>query len=64
MIHPSVLRLIPEQGPFDMPDLVRAALAAGERVAAFPVHESWIDIGCMEDYRMAQNETPERGGGL
>jgi dTDP-glucose pyrophosphorylase len=60
-LHPSLLRFIPKKGPFDMPDLLRAALAAGEAVSAFPLHEPWLDIGRPEDYRLAAGEADPGG---
>ena len=49
VIDPSMLALIPAGQPFSMVDLVDAALAAGERVIAFPIVETWLDIGNFED---------------
>jgi dTDP-glucose pyrophosphorylase len=51
---PSALPLIcalPER--FDMPDLVQAAIAAGQRVGGFPVREYWLDVGHIADYDRA-----------
>jgi NDP-sugar pyrophosphorylase family protein len=37
-----------------MPDLIQAAIAAGEPVISFPVREYWLDIGHMAQYEKAQ----------
>jgi len=58
-LEPSVLSYVPAAGPFDLPDLVRALVAAGQRVAGF-VHEGyWLDIGRPEDYERAQSDIAE-----
>ena len=43
-----------------MPDLIRKLLTDGKRVASFPVHEYWLDIGQFKDYQQAQTDF-ERG---
>ncbi len=40
----------------DMPTLLEQAMARGEEVTMFPVHEYWLDIGRMEDFKRAQSE--------
>jgi dTDP-glucose pyrophosphorylase len=41
-----VLDLIPEDIPFDMPDLIRLCLKNGKQVGAYPVMDStWLDMG-------------------
>ncbi len=41
---PRALEVIPE-GYFDFPDLVKALLAAGEKVATYKAQARWYDIG-------------------
>lgn len=53
VIAPSMLDLLPPGEPFTMPQLAEAALAAGERVVAFPIVETWLDIGNFEDLNHA-----------
>jgi NDP-sugar pyrophosphorylase family protein len=54
VMEPSVLRHIPEQEPFDLPDLVRSVLGAGD-VARVHLHNGyWLDIGRPDDYERAQ----------
>ncbi len=52
--EPEVLKYIPKNGYFDFPDLVLKLLESGERVAAYPCNEFWLDIGRHEDYERAQ----------
>jgi mannose-1-phosphate guanylyltransferase len=52
-LEAQALGYIPEEGPFDIPDLVRALLRDGKPVGAY-VHEGlWFDIGRKEDYEKA-----------
>jgi dTDP-glucose pyrophosphorylase len=43
----------------DMPDLLRETIRAGEQVNMFPIHEYWLDIGRVEEYRQAQIDVTE-----
>lgn len=53
VVEPEALRFVPDEGPFDLPDLVQALLEAGLPVGAF-VHDGlWLDIGRHEDYENA-----------
>ena len=40
----------------DMPTLLENNMATGKRVSMFPVHEYWLDIGKMDDFKRAQRE--------
>lgn len=54
VLSPEILRFIPEDSPFDMTDLLAAVVRNGLPVAAFPIHEQWIDIGRTEDLERAR----------
>ena len=58
VFEPSVVRHVPSAGRFDLPDLVTALLAAGERVVGYRHTGYWCDIGRPEDYQRAQEEFP------
>jgi dTDP-glucose pyrophosphorylase/CBS domain-containing protein len=49
-VEPLLLDLIPENTFFPMTDLIDAAMKEGYKVGAFAVHESWADVGLMEQY--------------
>ena len=49
----SSLEMIPSSGRFDMPDLLKALLAAGQRVDCFQSDCYWQDIGRFDDYQQA-----------
>lgn len=54
-LDPSALSLIPKDEFTDMPTLLDLVRARGERVVAFPIHESWLDIGRHDDLAEARN---------
>lgn len=54
VLDPSLISLIPEDEPYDMTQLIQAALAERRRVASFPIHEYWLDVGRTHDYAQAQ----------
>ena len=54
VLDPAVLRLIPEGEHYDMPDLTRHLVQGGKPVGSFPIHEYWLDIGRLSDYRQAE----------
>ncbi len=49
------LELVPEGEYCDMPTLLEKVRADGEKVSAFPIHESWLDIGRHDDLDEARN---------
>ncbi len=53
VIEPSVLRYLPSGQPYDIPDLVQALLADGQRLGAYVYDGLWFDIGRKEDYEQA-----------
>lgn len=55
LVEPHVCRCIPA-GCFHMTDLIALIIARGGRVASFPIHEYWLDIGRLEDYERAQED--------
>ena len=50
------LDFVPAGTRYDLPDLVRAMIAAGESVAGYEHKGYWLDIGRPEDYDRAQRE--------
>ena len=53
VLAPAMLERIPDGRPYTMPQLVDRALADGLRVAAFPIVETWLDIGTIDDLEKA-----------
>jgi NDP-sugar pyrophosphorylase family protein len=56
LLEPGAWDHIPAGLRFDMTDLIRRLLDAGEVVVAFPIIEYWQDVGRHEDYRRAQED--------
>jgi dTDP-glucose pyrophosphorylase/CBS domain-containing protein len=54
LLNPEVRQYIPADRRFDMTDLIGRLLEEKRKVICFPVHESWIDVGCIEDYERAE----------
>ena len=50
-IDPDILHMVPKDTYHDMPDLLRGVIRKGLPVAAFPIHEYWVDIGQKEDLK-------------
>jgi dTDP-glucose pyrophosphorylase len=48
-VDPAALRLIPESAFYNMTDLIADCLARGYKVAVYPMHEYWSDIGTADD---------------
>ena len=55
VVDPLCLGLMSD-AKFDMPDLIRKVIAHGHGVAAFPIHEYWLDIGRRDDLMRAEQE--------
>jgi NDP-sugar pyrophosphorylase family protein len=56
VFEPTVLKYIPKGKYLDFPDLVRALLAAGEKVVGYPFEGYWQDLGRPDDYESAAQE--------
>jgi NDP-sugar pyrophosphorylase family protein len=56
LLAPELVKRVMPDTRIDMPSLLEQAMAAGNNVTMFPVHEYWLDIGRMDDYQRAQNE--------
>lgn len=54
LLEPYVYRFIPNGERCDMTDLIQCVLDEGRPVAAFPIHEPWMDIGEHSEYLQAQ----------
>lgn len=57
-LSPDALDLIPPEGPFPMTGLMQACLDGDLGVGAYPMHESWHDIGLPEQLEQAQRDDP------
>lgn len=56
IVDPEMVEMIPQDESYDMIHLMDAAMKEGLPVAAFPIHEYWLDIGQKEDLDKARKE--------
>lgn len=56
ILEPGCLDLIPKNKVFNMTDLIGALVSRKHKVAMFPIHEYWRDIGHVEELRLANEE--------
>lgn len=55
-LSPQVLREVPLEGRHDMPELLNCLAEQGRPIRPFPIHEYWLDIGCVQDLNLAQSD--------
>jgi NDP-sugar pyrophosphorylase family protein len=58
---PKALEFIPA-GYFDFPDVVKALIEAGEKVAIYAAQARWFDIGTIEEHEQATEEIANNPG--
>jgi NDP-sugar pyrophosphorylase family protein len=56
VLDPAVANFIERGKPMDLPDLVRALIAAGKPVVGWETDAYWLDIGRPDDYERAQED--------
>jgi dTDP-glucose pyrophosphorylase len=56
-LDPVALELLSLDEYLDMPTLLTQLMGRGHNVAAFPIHESWLDVGRPEDLDLAQSNS-------
>lgn len=54
VIEPEVFKGVRANHVVDMPTLLQSHIDKGKEVSMFPIHEYWLDIGRMDDYKKAQ----------
>ena len=55
-LEPDVLSRLDVGDYLDMPSLLELVMADGGEVSAFPIHESWLDVGRPEDLERARTQ--------
>jgi dTDP-glucose pyrophosphorylase len=53
-LDPAALEQVQREEYLDMPTLLAQLMEQGHDVAAFPIHESWLDVGRPEDLDLAR----------
>lgn len=56
VLNPDVFEFIPYNEPFDMTTLFNKLIEKGQPAVVFPIHEYWMDIGHISDYKVANGE--------
>lgn len=56
VVSPELVHAVEKGTRIDMPTLLESNMADGRKVSMFPVHEYWLDIGKMDDFKRAQRE--------
>lgn len=59
VLSPELVRSVKPQIRIDLPTLLEKQIAGGREVTMFPLHEYWLDIGKMDDFKRAQQEVSE-----
>lgn len=56
VLSPLVINSVEKNREVDMPDLLECHMKTRDKVMMFPIHEYWLDIGRMEDFKRAQSD--------
>lgn len=56
VVSPELVNAVGVGERIDMPSLLEKQIDQNRKVSMFPVHEYWLDIGKMDDFRKAQKE--------
>ncbi|MGL5255766.1 MAG: nucleotidyltransferase family protein [Proteocatella sp.] len=59
VLNPEIIKKIDGNEFFDMPNLFKNIIKEEACVAAFPIHEYWLDIGKLDDFKKAQADFQE-----
>ena len=51
--NPDVLDMLEKSARIDMSTLMGQILRTGKKIAAFPIHEQWLDVGSPSDFLLA-----------
>jgi NDP-sugar pyrophosphorylase family protein len=58
VLEPEVLDYVPQNRPYDLPDLIRNLINNNKTVKGYLYDGYWLDIGRPEDYKRAVEEKP------
>lgn len=54
VVSPKIFKTVPKNHRVDMPTLLEQQMANNKNILMFPIHEYWLDIGRMDDFKKAQ----------
>lgn len=55
VLNPEVFDYIPQNEFYDMPSLFEHLIQKEKKTSAFPIHEYWLDIGQIDDFKRANS---------
>ncbi|MGR5474802.1 nucleotidyltransferase family protein [Vibrio astriarenae] len=56
VVSPRVIQSVEKNQKIDMPTLLEQHMKERQKVLMFPIHEYWLDIGRMDDFKRAQTD--------
>jgi len=56
VLEPQLLKNIEKNAYKDMPNFLSEMSDIGSNISAFPIHEYWLDMGSLSEYRRAQED--------
>lgn len=59
ILNPEVLKMIPHDQFYDMPELFNDIIKNDESASVFPIREYWMDIGQIADFEQANKDYQE-----
>lgn len=59
VLSPEVFDYIPVDTFYDMPTLFEKLIEHGKKTSVFPIHEYWLDIGQVDDFKRANQQFKE-----
>lgn len=62
VLEPETLQKLRPGAHYEMPALLQHLVDSGRRLAGFPIHEYWLDIGRLEDLERAHDFFAAEGG--
>jgi dTDP-glucose pyrophosphorylase/predicted transcriptional regulator len=61
VVSPAIFKSVPKNHRIDMPTLLEQVMDKNKDVLMFPIHEYWLDIGRMDDFKRAQADIHSLG---
>jgi len=61
VVDSEVVMSVVQDEHLDMPTLLEQRIKQGDDVLMFPIHEYWLDIGRIDDFKKAQNDFSSLG---
>ena len=56
LLNPSLIKSVKPGTNIDMPSLLESFISKGQIVNTFPIHEYWLDIGRIDQFKKAQSD--------